>query len=102
MRMAGLHKTASRPPKNSVFCAPPSQTSRDSDAAGRRSWLELRSQRRAAPLAESAYREMSSCHIDPECHIDNALIRIAHCDDKADNDESDLRTVQTLNGRREM
>jgi hypothetical protein len=44
--------------------------------------------------AKYAYCGGSQCHIDPGCHVDNvALIRIAHCDDKADNDESDLRTV---------
>jgi hypothetical protein len=92
--MAGLQETASRPSKNSVFCARPSETGRDSDAAGWGSWLELRSLN--SGIAESAYCETSSCHIGPECHIDidnAALIRIAHCDDKADNDESDPRTV---------
>jgi hypothetical protein len=45
-------------------------------------------------VAECAYCGRSQCHIDPECHIDNlALVRIAHCDDKADNDASDPRTV---------
>jgi hypothetical protein len=45
-------------------------------------------------VAERAYYGGSQCHIDPECHVDNiALIRIAHYDDKADNDQSDLRAV---------
>jgi hypothetical protein len=42
---------------------------------------------------------IAECHIGPECHGDNvAWVRIAHCDDKADNDKYDLRTVQTPNG----
>jgi hypothetical protein len=43
-----------------------------------------------AIVAKRAYCEMSSCQIDAECHIDNvALLRIAHCIDKSDNDKSD-------------
>src|ERR1700731_1699964 len=99
-RMAELQEVASRPPENSVFSARPRGTAairiRPGDACGLQ-YLGVN----IAPCRELLLRNVliAECHTDPKCHIANvALIRIAHCDDKADNDKFDLRTVQTLNG----
>ena len=98
--MAELQEVASRPPENSVFSPDREETAairlRPGEACGLQ-YLGVN----IAPCRKSLLRNVliAECHIDPECHIDNvALTRIAHCDHKADNDKSDLRTVQTLNG----
>jgi hypothetical protein len=104
--MAGLLGAASCRPENSVFWLRSGEFGQDSPQGGAPSGprlpdrnahgLNIATAARETVVAKCAYCARSQCHIDPECHIDNVALTIAHCSGKADNDP---RRTMTQDGR---